>query len=249
MVVLTMEDSAMLKTLGIIKGALLTDRQRRYLARYLEGKSVLEWVVRQMTDSELLDKVVVIADEGQRGDLVRKLTPCDVPVYSTSAHDTTAAVLETLEHFSAESCVVIGADWPFLDSELIDRLVRASRRTEKCDYAAYQSMNEVFSAERHYGLFPEWYRGSSLRKLIAETDDPIHRQMPGTFFLDNSRTYRVATLQIPEGLDRVAEMKYSFANEDDWDSILELHGALDLEVLDFRKVGGLLGSQIMRVRG
>lgn len=238
----------MLNTLGIIKGALLTDKQRHYLARYLEGKSVLEWVVRQMTDSELLDKVVVLTEEGANGDLVRKLTPVDVSVYSTKAQDTATAIQETLQHFSAESCVLIGADWPFLDSELIDRLVRTARRTENCDYAAYQFMNDVFSAERPYGLFPEWYRGTSLKKLAATTDDPIHRNMPGTFFLDNQNTYHVATLQIPAGLDRVAEMKFTFADEEDWDNILELHGALELEVLDCQKVGSLLESRIIKMQ-
>ena len=239
----------MLSTLGIVKGFLLTCRQRHHLARRLEGKSVLEWVVRQMTDSELLDGVVVIADEGQYGDLVRKLSPVDVPVFSTKAPDTATAVQDTLEHFSAEACVLIGADWPFLDSELVDRLIRTARRTENCDYAAYQFMNEVFSAGRPYGLFPEWYRSSSIRGLAAKSDDPVHRQMPGTFFLDNKDTCRVAMLQIPAGLDRVEEMKFTFDDEDDWDNILELHNALDLEVLDCRKVGSLLDSRIMRMQG
>jgi len=238
----------MLKTLGIVKGALLTDKQRHHLARRLEGKSVLEWVVRQMTDSELLDKVVVVAEEGQRGDLVRKLTPVDVPVYSTKAQDTVAAVKDTLERYSAESCVLIGADWPFLDSELIDRLIRAARRTENCDYAAYQFMNDVFSAERPYGLFPEWYRGSSIGKLAANSDDPIHRNMPGTFFVDNKNTYRVAMIQIPAGLDQVTEMKFTFNDEEDWDNILELHGALDLDVLDCQKVGSLLESSVIKMK-
>jgi spore coat polysaccharide biosynthesis protein SpsF (cytidylyltransferase family) len=237
----------MLSTLGIVKGALLTDKQRHHLARRLEGKSVLEWVVRQMTDSELLNGVVVIAEEGPRGELVRTLSPFDVPVYSTKAQDTATTVQDTLEHFSAEACVLIGADWPFLDSELIDRLIRTARRTENCDYAAYQFMNEIFSAGRPYGLFPEWYRSSSIRKLASKSDDPIHRQMPGTFFLDNQGTYRVATLKIPAGLDRVKDMKFSFDDEADWDNILDLHGALDLEVLDCQKVGSLLDSRIARM--
>jgi len=238
----------MLNTLGIIKGALLTNKQQHHLARHLEGKSVLEWVVRQMTDSEQLNKVVVVAEEGQRGDIVRKLTPCDVPVYSTKAQDTATAVQDTLKHFSTDSCILIGADWPFLDSELIDRLIRTARRTENCDYAAYQFMNDVFSAERPYGLFPEWYRGSSIEKLIAETDDPIHRNMPGTFFLDNKATYHSAMLQIPAGLDRVEDMRFTFNDEEDWDNILELHGALDLDVLDCQKVGSLLDSRIMKMQ-
>ena len=238
----------MLKTLGIVKGVLLTDKQQHHVARRLEGKSVLEWVVRQMTDSMLLDGVVVVAEDGPDGDLVHKLSPADVPVYSTKAQDTATAVQDTLEHFSAESCILIGADWPFLDSELVDRLVRAAQRTADCDYAAYQSMNEVFSAGRPYGLFPEWYRSSSIRKLASKSDDPIHRQMPGTFFLDNKNTYKVTMLRIPAGLDNVEDMKFTFDDEEDWDNILDLHNALELEVLDCRKVSSLLDSRIIKVQ-
>ena len=237
----------MLNTLGIVKGALLTDKQRHHLARRLEGKAVLEWVVRQMTDSELLSRVVVIGEEGPRGDLIRKLCPFDVPVYLTNTQDTAAAVQDTLEHFSAESCILIGADWPFLDSELIDRLIRTARRTENCDYSAYQFTNEIFSAGRPYGLFPEWYRGSSIRKLLAQTSDTIYRQMPGTFFLDHKDSYRAAMIQIPAGLDKVEDMKFTFDDEDDWDNILELHNALNLEVLDSGKVGDYLDSRIMKM--
>ncbi|GHT41232.1 hypothetical protein FACS189443_2730 [Planctomycetales bacterium] len=237
----------MLNTLGIVKGMLLTKKQRHHVARRLEGKSVLEWVVRQMTDSELLDGVVVVADEGPEGDYIRRLSPIDVPVFSTSAKDTATAVQQTLEHFSAEGCVLIGCDWPFLDPTLIDRLVRTARKCEGCDYAAYQFMNEVFSAGRPYGLFPEYYRSASIRKLASKTNDPIHRQLPGTFFADNAQKYKVELLPIPAGLDQIEDVRFTFDDEEDWDNILELHNALNLDVLDCQKVGDLLtNSGIIR---
>jgi spore coat polysaccharide biosynthesis protein SpsF len=232
----------MLITLGIVKGVLLTNKQRRHIARRLEGKSVLEWVVRQMTDCELLDGVVVVTDEGCNGDLVRELSPIDVPVFSTAAADTATAVQQTLEHYSAESCVLIGADWPFLDPTLIDKLVRSARQKDKCDYAAYQFANEVFSAGRPYGLFPEYYRSGSIRKLASLTDDPIHRQLPGTFFVDNSSRYSVELLPMPAGLDKIEDVRFTFDDEEDWDNILELHNALDLDVLDCHKVSQILES-------
>ncbi|MDR3182143.1 MAG: NTP transferase domain-containing protein [Planctomycetaceae bacterium] len=232
----------MLNTLGIVKGVLLTNKQRHHVARRLEGKSVLEWVVRQMTDCELLDGVVVVTDDGANGDLIRQLSPIDVPVFSTAANDTASAVADTLEHYSAESCVLIGADWPFLDPTLIDKLVRAARQIPQCDYAAYQYANEIFSAGRPYGLFPEYYRSASIRKLAAKTDDSIHRQLPGTFFLDNAEKYRVELLPIAGGLDKIEDVRFTFDDEGDWDNILELHNALELDVLDCQKVGRMLGS-------
>ncbi len=233
----------MLKTLGIVKGALLTPKQRHHLARRLEGKSVLEWVVRQMTDCLRLDGVVVVADEGSEGDLVRDLTPSDVPVFSTRAEDTLDMLWRTLEKFPKDSCVLIGADWPFLDPTIIDQLVRMADVEQGCDYAAYQFMNEIFSAGRPYGLFPEWYRSETVRKIAGRIDDAIHRQLPGTFFLDNQKDYHVELLPVPAGLDQQDSIRFTFDDESDWDDILDLHDALDLEVLDIQKIGSLLENR------
>lgn len=233
----------MLKTLGIVKGALLTSKQRHHLARRLEGKSVLEWVVRQMTDCQRLDGVVVVADEGAEGDLVRELTPTDVPVFSVKTEDTLDLLTQTLEQFSRDACVLIGADWPFLDPTIIDQLVRTAEIEKKCDYAAYQFMNEIFSAGRPYGLFPEWYRRGTVLKIARKIDDPIHRQLPGTFFLDNQKDYNVELLPVPAGLDQQNAIRFTFDDEADWDDILDLHDALNLEVLDIQKIGSLLENR------
>ena len=235
----------MLKTLGIVKGALLTNKQRRHLARRLEGKSVLEWVVRQMTDCESLSGVVVLADAGSDGDVVRSLAPCDVPVFSAEAADTLSLLLQVLDRFPVESCVFIGSDWPFIDPTLIDRLVRTAELEKNCGYAAYQFTNDVFSVGRPYGLFPEWYRADTLRKASRKLDDPVHRQLPGSFFLDNQDKYVVELLPAPAGLDR-NDLRLSFDDEQDWDNIVDLHDAMGLEVLDCRKMSVLLDSAIYR---
>ncbi len=235
----------MLKTLGIVKGALLTDKQRRHLTRRLEGKSVLEWVVRQMTDCELLSGVVVLADAGEEGEIVRNLTPNDVPVFSADATDTLSLLLQVLDRFPVESCVFIGSDWPFLDPTLIDQLVRTAEMEADCDYAAYQFTNDVFSVGRPYGLFPEWYRSSALRKAARKLNDQVFRQLPGSFFLDNQEDYIVELLPAPTGLDR-DDLRFAFDDEEDWDNIVDLHDAMGLEVLDSRKMSTLLGNALYR---
>lgn len=235
----------MLNTLGIVKGALLTEKQRHHLARRLDGKSVLEWVVRQMTDCELLNGVVVLADDGPEGDQVRHLTPIDVPVLSYAAPDTLDLLKKTFDQFPVDSCIFIGADWPFLDPTIIDQLVRTANQEKNCDYAAYQFTNEIFSVGKPYGLFPEWYRASSVQSIAPKVEDPIHRQLPGTFFLDNQKDCHVELLAVPAGLDR-DDIRFSFDDEEDWDNILDLHDALQLEVLDCQKIGNLLGERSLR---
>ncbi|HBT76812.1 MAG TPA: hypothetical protein DEB39_07765 [Planctomycetaceae bacterium] len=232
----------MIKTLGIVKGTLLTDKQRRQLSRRLAGKSVLEWVVRQMTDCARIDGVVVLTDNGKDGELVRSLSPPDVPLHHCDLGDTLACLVDTLDHFPAESCVFIGADWPFLDPIIVDQLVHAAESEPGCDYAAYQFVNECFSAGRPYGTFPEWYRAGTIREVNCKSDDMIHRQLPGVFFLDNQRDFTVELLPAPTGLDRT-DVRLSVNDEDAWENVIEIHNALEMDVCDSAKLSELLRHQ------
>lgn len=232
----------MLRTLGIVKGTLLTEKQRRHLARRLAGKSVLERVVRQMTDCELLDGIIVLTDKGENGEVVRPLTPIDVPVFLTEKEDMVSALADALESFPAQSCVCIGADWPFLDPTIIEQLIRVAETEKSCDYAAYQFMNEFFSAGKPFGLFPEWYRTAAIMKANQKADNEVHRQLPGCFFLDNQANCHVELLPAPAGLDRV-DIRLTFDQEDDWENILAIHDALGADDFDWRKLSNLLHHQ------
>lgn len=235
----------MQQTLGIVKGALLTAKQRHHLTRRINGKSVFEWVVRQMTECERLDGVVVLADDGPNGDLVRSLAPVDVPVHSSKTQDTMGLLLDVLNKFAAKSCLFIGTDWPFLDPVVLDQIVRAAEQENGCDYAAFQFTNDVFSAGRPYGLFPEWYRAASIMKAATVVTDTIHRQLPGSYFLDNQNKFVVELLPVPAGLDQ-ENVRFSFDNEEDWDNLLEIHDALKLDVLDCRNLSRLFSTYLTR---
>ena len=233
----------MSKTLGIVKGTLLTEKQRRHLSRRLAGKSVLEWVVRQLTDCQLLDQVIVLTDKTENHEVVRRLTPTDIPVFASEKETTVSCLVDVLEHHPADSCVFIGADWPFLDPMLVDQLIRtAVEATAPCDYAAYQFMNEYFSAGRPFGLFPEWYRAISLLIAVEQAEDEVHRQLPGCFFLDHQASFEVELLPAPTGLDRI-DIRFICDQEDDWENILAIHDALGTEDFNWRKLSNLLHYQ------
>ena len=232
----------MFRTLGIVKGTLITEKQRRHLARRLAGKSVLERVVRQMTDCELVDEVVVLTDNGENGEIVKPLTPRDVPVFTTKKDDTVAALADVLESYPAQAGVFIGADWPFIDPTLIEQLIRTAEAEKGCDYAAFQFMNEYFSAGKPFGLFPEWYRSGAIVDANTKADDEVHRHLPGCFFLDNQSNFHVELLPAPAGLDRV-DIRLTFDQEDDWENILAIHDALGADDFDWRKLSNLLHNQ------
>jgi len=229
------------ETLGIINGALLTEKQRHYLARRIGGKTFLEWVVRQVTDCELLSNVIVLASTGPKGDLIRKLTPVDVEVFSSDADSTLAFLLQAQEHFGFKSCISVDSDWPFIDPILIDKVIQGAKVKTRCDYATFQFMNDIFSSESPYILFPEWYSSDALLQASHEVENETHSQFPGTFFLDNHDKYAVEMLPTPENFHWKSP-RHTVRNEEDWDEVVDLFDALHLDVFDYRKVASLIDN-------
>ena len=71
----------MLKTLGIVQACCHARQFRCRAARKLGGRSVLEWVIRHVTDSMRLDGVIVLVCDEADHRFMRNLVPADVPMF------------------------------------------------------------------------------------------------------------------------------------------------------------------------
>lgn len=233
----------MLGTLGIINGLLTDDRQRRQAGRSLSGKPVLEWVARQMTDSCRLNGVIVLTDDSEDNAFIQMLTPLDIPVFVSKTNETLAAILQALEQYNAEACVLIGMDWPLIDPTIVDRLI-CSAENATCHYAAYQFECSCFAMGRPFGMFPEWYQTKTLYKAARKAFDPLHRIFPGLFFIDNKDHYDVQLLPAPTELDR-EDVRLTIEDEEDWEHAVQICDAMKSqdEEIDWRRITHLLHSQ------
>ena len=234
----------MLGTLGIINGLLATDRQRRQAGRNLNGKPVLEWVARQMTDSCRLNGVIVLTDDSEENAFIQLKTPLDIPVFVSKTGETLGAILQALEQYSAQSCILIGMDWPLIDPTIVDRLIRGAENAS-CHYAAYRFECSCFSMGRPFGMFPEWYETKSLYKADRKAIDPMHRLFPGLHFLENHDRYDVALLPAPSELDR-EDVRLTIEDEEDWEHVVQIFDAMTKShngEFDWQRIAHLLHFQ------
>jgi len=227
-----------IKTLGIIDGLLATDRQRRHVSRSLGGKTVLEWVARQMTDSLRLDGVVVVTDHSEENMFVRMMTPLDVPVFTTNAADTMSALSKTLESFPADRCVYIGLDWPLIDSQLIDRLIIAAESNPNGKYAAFEFDNDSRKG-RPLGMFAEWYDVKALHRANRKATDPIHREFPGLYFLECVEKSSLTLIPAPQPFCE-HDLCLSIESEDDWDNVTMIFDSIDADNIQWHHIAELL---------
>lgn len=232
----------MMNTLGIVEARLEPELATGKVARRLGGKPLLEWVVRRATDCQRLDRVIVLATGGPGTPRISKLVPADVPVFSASDADLLACYQSALQQYPARSVVRIAADNPFVDPELIDRLVSTADEHAHCDYIGYCRRDGVPAIRSSLGMFSEWFRVEALRRAATAGLTKADRQQPTRFLYSHPELFAIRLIPAPEGLDR-DDVRLAVESEEDWDHAQIIFEALGAEALDWQRIAGLLEQQ------
>lgn len=229
-------------TLGIIQARLGSTRLKGKLARKVQGKSLLEWVVRRATECHLLDRVIVAAGDGPDDCAIAELAPQDVPVFVGSERDVLGRFVAALDAYPAAAVVRICADNLFIDPGLIDRLVQVSKERPACDYLSYGLRNGRPVIQSALGLFAEWCNADALRRAADEAVDPADREHVTRYLYSHPERFRIRLLPAPAALDR-DDLRLTIDFEEDWDHAVAIFDAVGPDALDWRQITGLLDHQ------
>lgn len=232
----------MYRTLGIIQARLGSTRLEGKLARRLGGKSLLEWVVRRVTDCQQLDAVVVAVGDGPRDQQIAELVPRDVPVFVGSEHDVLGRYAAALEAYPAASIVRVCADNPFVDPHLIDRLVTTAGSQPQCDYISYCLQDGRPVILSSVGVFAEWCRADALLVAAQEATQPADREHVTRYLYSHPEQFSVRLLPVPDALDR-DDLRLTVDIEEDWEHAETIFEALGPDGLEWQRIAGLLDQQ------
>lgn len=232
----------MLRTLGIIEApqSLATGSSCR--RRRLAGKSVIEWVVRRITDCQRLDGVIVVAGDGEEDRELCRSVPPDVPVFHSKSGDALKRVTFALDEFPAEAIVLVRVDWPFVDPNLIDRLVTTADANPGCDYISYCLRDGQPAILSFVGVFAEWCKVKALRKSERRATDRADRQHVTRYIYSHPEDFCIRLIPAPDQLDR-ADVRLTIDVEEDWDHLQDIYDALGPDGLDWQRVVRLLDGQ------
>jgi spore coat polysaccharide biosynthesis protein SpsF len=228
--------------LGIVEARPGFDPLKGKFARRLGGKPLLEWVVRRLTDCQRLDRVIVLVGRGPEEQFVSELVPADVPVFAGHAQDLLARYEAALEEYPAQSVVRIGANSPFVDPVLVDRLVNTADEHPECDYIGYRRADGRPTLLSSVGLFAEWCRAEALLRAVREATSLSDRQQPTRYLFSHPEKFTVRLIPAPPGLDR-DDVRLAVESEEDWEHAQTIYEALGPDALDWQRIAGLLEQQ------
>jgi spore coat polysaccharide biosynthesis protein SpsF len=231
----------MLRTLGIVEAPYTSAQASNCRHRRLAGKSMLEWVVRRMTDCQRLDGVIVVAGASEEERELCRSVPPDVPVFASKAGDPLKRITQALDEYSADAIVLVRVDWPFIDPSLIDRLVTTADANPACDYISYCLRDGQPAILSFVGVFAEWCKVKALRKAERRAADPGDRQNITRYIYSHPEDFCIRLIPAPDQLDR-SDVRLTVDLEEDWDNLQDIYEALGPDGLEWQRVVRLLDS-------
>ena len=232
----------MLKTLGIVQACFGSARFRCIVHRKFGGQSLLEWVVRRVTDCARLDGVIVVVCDAAEHRFVRDLVPMDVPVFVGSQPDPLGRFARALEEYPAEAAVRVRADNPFIDPGLIDRLVTTAQDHPNCDYVSYSSRDGRPAILSPVGVYAEWFRAAALRRAARAAKGRADREDVTRYIYSHPEKFKLRLIPAPTQIDR-DDVRLTIDIEEDWDHALAIFEALGPEAVDWQRIAKLLDHQ------
>jgi spore coat polysaccharide biosynthesis protein SpsF len=232
----------MLRNLGVIQVGPDKAHSGPKFGRKLGGKSLLELVVRRMTDCQRLGAVVVVLGQPDLEDCIRRLVPPDVPTWTSNKTDCLSRLVDAIDHFRAASVVRVSGGNPFIDPVLVDRLVSTADAHPNCDYISYCSADGRPAILTHLGLCAEWCSAEALRRAGREARRASDRQAVTSFLYSHPEQFNVRLIPLPAELDR-DDVRLKIDFEEDWEHAQAIYEALGPDEWDWRRVADLLEHQ------
>ncbi len=232
----------MLRNLGIVQVCFHSPRFRSNMARRFGGRSLLEWVIRRVTDSARLDGVIAVACSAENDRDLRRLVPSDVPTFSGQGGDALARFAKTLEEYPAEGVVRVHGDNPFVDPGLIDQLVTTAEAHPQCDYVSYCSRDGRPAVLSPVGVYAEWFRFTALRKANRLATSNVDREHVTRYLYSHPDRFQLRLIPAPVSIDR-DDVRLRVDFEEDWEHALAIYDALGPEHFDWQRIARLLDHQ------
>ncbi len=180
----------MSKTIAIVQARLGSTRLPFKMMLSLHGKPIIEWVIRRVQKSKLLDDVIVAIPVTEDNDLLEKfILELGVKVYRGSEGNVLERFYKSVESENCKQIVRICADNPLIDGNEIDNLIRFYQNNP-CDYA-YNHIPKNNNYPDGFGA--EIITFEILKHLYEVVDTQHHKEHCLSYITENSDKFDIKT--------------------------------------------------------
>ena len=206
----------MSKVIGIIQARLGSTRLPYKMMLSLHSKPIVEWVVRRVQKSKLLDDIVVAIPISEENDLLEKyIKELDIKVYRGSEVNVLERFYESVKDKNCDKIVRICADNPLIDGNEIDNLIRFYENSS-CDYAYnHIPKNNMYPD----GLGAEIISFDILEYLYKTVVSQHHKEHCLSYIVDNEDKFVIKTFDPLEIALHHPDMRFDVDTFDDYQKL------------------------------
>lgn len=202
-----------MKTVALIQARIGSNRLPNKMMLSLNGKPIIDWVIKRVQTSDLLDDIVAAIPLSQENDILEKqIRSHGVKVFRGSENNVLNRFFEAATMFDASHIVRVCADNPLIDGHEIDNLVKFYFNNP-CDYA-YNHIPEKNLYPN--GIGAEIVSFDLLKKLHEIAYIPKHLEHCLSYIWDNSEQFSIKTFDPPDKELHHPEIRLDIDTFDDY---------------------------------
>lgn len=213
------------KTIAVAQARMGSSRLPRKMLLPLHGRPIIEWVLRRVETSKLLDGIVAaIPDSPENDALAAVISNLGFDVFRGSEDDVLDRFFHAAASRDAQRVVRICADNPLISGEEIDNLITFFN-SASCDYA----YNHIPRGNRYPdGLGAEITTMSVLSRIHREAFAPAHREHCMSYITDNPQMFDIKTFDPPDPDIAFPDVRLDVDTEDDLRKLSDLELSIDM---------------------
>jgi spore coat polysaccharide biosynthesis protein SpsF len=225
----------MRKTVAIIQARLGSTRLPYKMMLSLHGKPIIEWVIKRVQNSKLLDDIIVAIPESEDNDVLAKyITELGVKVFRGSESNVLNRFYEAVKDEDATHIVRICADNPLIDGNEIDNLINFYKENS-CDYAYNHIPRD--------NLYPDGLGAEIISfELLKYTNEVVtsqhHKEHCLSYIWDNKDKFTIKTFDPLDKELQQPTMKFDVDTFDDYHKLAMKDFTIDVSSKELIKIFG-----------
>lgn len=223
----------MSKNLAIIQARLGSTRLPNKMLLSLHGKPIIEWVIKRVQKSKLIDELIVAIPVTEDNNVLEKyIKDLGVKVYRGNEDNVLNRFYESAKGKNVENIIRICADNPLIDGIEIDNLIKFYEE-EKPDYAYnHIPKNNLYPD----GLGAEIISFELLQKLNDIVIEQRHKEHCLSYITDNQDKFIIKTFNPIDSSLHYPDMKFDVDTFDDYSKLAMRDFSIDITSTELIKI-------------
>ena len=181
-----------LKIIACIQARMGSSRLERKALLKISGKSVIENIFLRLKSAKEIDDIVLATADNKENDILAKhAEKIGLKYYRGKENDLISRHYEAAKKFKADALLLIGADSPFVDPKIADKLVKTYRKK----YKKFDYFINCFPPTFPHGLDMDIVPAFTFERLDNEIKDLFYRECFAAYIMENPKKFRIYNLK------------------------------------------------------